>query len=60
MASVKTVATGYIKVPFSIQEYEIDGETVYDWYDSDILYETIDEAIRAKVDSVDGSEFVVD
>lgn len=60
MVSAKTVATGYIKVPFTIHEYEIDGEVVYDWYDSDVLYDTIDEAIRAKVDSVDGSEFMLE
>ena len=46
------VAEGYVKVPFAIFEYEIDGEKAYDWIagdgqDEDQWYTSLDHALDA-------------
>jgi hypothetical protein len=43
---MKVVAEGTITVPYTIYEYEVDGEVRYDYYDSDVLFESIEEAIQ--------------
>jgi hypothetical protein len=54
VADGDVVARGAVIVPYAITEYTVDGEKKYDWYDSDQLYDTIDEAIQAFTDSVGG------
>lgn len=54
MADGDTAFEGIVEVPIRITEYTVDGKTVYDYYDSDVWYETIEEAIRSFEDSVNG------
>jgi hypothetical protein len=56
------VASGYIRVPFSVFEYEIDGEKVYDWIagdgqDEDHWHSSVEEALDA-VESFFGGEVI--
>lgn len=53
--SPTVVKTGVVEVPYDINAYEMDDGTImYDWYDSDNLYETIEEAEEAFIASVGG------
>lgn len=42
----EVVAAGFIEVPYTITAYIVDGETKYDYYDSDQFFDTIEEAIQ--------------
>lgn len=48
------VATAVVETRFGINSYEMDGRTVYDYYDSDEWFETPEEAIHSAAASVDG------
>lgn len=54
MADFKQVWVGEIHVPLVINEWLIDGETRYDYYDSFELYDSIEEAVRAAANQHDG------
>lgn len=48
------VTTAVIETRFGINSYDMDGQIVYDYYDSDEWFETPEEAIQSAADSVDG------
>lgn len=56
MADGDVVARGIIEVPFVITEYTVDGETRYEYYDSDEFYDSIEDAIRSFKNSVNGNK----
>ncbi len=42
----EVVAQGIIEVPYVITAWIVDGEVKYDYYDSDVYFDTIQEAIQ--------------